>query len=235
MPAGGAMATTLLLRLAALTGEARYREAADRALASVDAVPRALSDRRSQLAVSRSPGGAGIDELAIAGDPESRRRPPWSTPADRPRGRRARTWSWPSPRTRTLRRPAAAGRPCDRRPPDGLPLPELRLPLPVTEPDALRDSSSRPPRRRRSGDLMATFVLIPGAGGEPWEWHRLAPELEALGHDVVAVELPAATTGGLGRVRRRRSRRHRRPPRPRPRRSVARRFHCAARLASAAC
>ena len=38
---------------------------------------------------------------------------------------------------------------------------------------------------------MATFVLIPGAGGDPWEWHRLAPELERLGHDVVAVRLPS--------------------------------------------
>ena len=38
---------------------------------------------------------------------------------------------------------------------------------------------------------MATFVLIPGAGGDPWEWHRLAPELEARGHDVVPVTLPA--------------------------------------------
>jgi pimeloyl-ACP methyl ester carboxylesterase len=38
---------------------------------------------------------------------------------------------------------------------------------------------------------VATFVLIPGAGGEPWEWHRLVPELEVLGHDAVAVTLPA--------------------------------------------
>ena len=38
---------------------------------------------------------------------------------------------------------------------------------------------------------MATFVLIPGAGGDPWEWHLLVPELEALGHDVVAVRLPS--------------------------------------------
>ncbi|MFD0903231.1 alpha/beta fold hydrolase [Actinomadura sediminis] len=36
---------------------------------------------------------------------------------------------------------------------------------------------------------MATFVLIPGAGGRAWYWHRLPPELR--GHDVVAVDLPA--------------------------------------------
>jgi len=35
------------------------------------------------------------------------------------------------------------------------------------------------------------FVLIPGAGGVAWEWHRLEPELRALGHDVLAIELPA--------------------------------------------
>jgi pimeloyl-ACP methyl ester carboxylesterase len=38
---------------------------------------------------------------------------------------------------------------------------------------------------------MATDVLIPGAGGEPWEWRRLASELEARGHEVVPVQLPA--------------------------------------------
>ncbi len=38
---------------------------------------------------------------------------------------------------------------------------------------------------------MATYALIPGAGGDPWEWHRLVPELEARGHEVVAVRLPA--------------------------------------------
>ena len=39
---------------------------------------------------------------------------------------------------------------------------------------------------------MATYVLIPGAGGDPWEWHRLARELEERGHEVVPVRLPAA-------------------------------------------
>ena len=39
---------------------------------------------------------------------------------------------------------------------------------------------------------MATFVLVPGAGGQAWYWHRLVPELEARGHDAIAVELPAS-------------------------------------------
>lgn len=38
---------------------------------------------------------------------------------------------------------------------------------------------------------MATYVLIPGGGGDPWEWHRLLPELEARGHEALAVRLPA--------------------------------------------
>jgi len=38
---------------------------------------------------------------------------------------------------------------------------------------------------------MTTYVLIPGAGGAAWYWHRLVPELQQRGHDVVAVSLPA--------------------------------------------
>lgn len=38
---------------------------------------------------------------------------------------------------------------------------------------------------------MATYVLIPGAGGYAWYWHLLEPELRGRGHDVVAADLPA--------------------------------------------
>ena len=38
---------------------------------------------------------------------------------------------------------------------------------------------------------MTTWVLIPGAGGAAWYWHRLVPELRQRGHEVVAVDLPA--------------------------------------------
>src|SRR3954453_10715738 len=37
---------------------------------------------------------------------------------------------------------------------------------------------------------MATYVLLHGAGSDSWYWHLVAPRLEALGHDVVAVDLP---------------------------------------------
>ncbi|TQS42359.1 alpha/beta fold hydrolase [Cryptosporangium phraense] len=39
---------------------------------------------------------------------------------------------------------------------------------------------------------MATFGLIPGAGGQAWYWHRVVPLLEAAGHRAVAVDLPAS-------------------------------------------
>ena len=38
---------------------------------------------------------------------------------------------------------------------------------------------------------MATYALIPGGGGDPWEWHQLVPELEARGHEVLAIRLPS--------------------------------------------
>jgi len=45
---------------------------------------------------------------------------------------------------------------------------------------------------------VATYVLIPGAGSDSWYWHRVTPELEARGHDVVAVDLPCGDdTAGL--------------------------------------
>jgi pimeloyl-ACP methyl ester carboxylesterase len=37
---------------------------------------------------------------------------------------------------------------------------------------------------------MANFVLIHGAGSDSWYWHLVAPKLEALGHVVIAPDLP---------------------------------------------
>ncbi|HEV3291875.1 MAG TPA: alpha/beta fold hydrolase [Streptosporangiaceae bacterium] len=44
---------------------------------------------------------------------------------------------------------------------------------------------------------MTTFVLIPGAGGTAWYWHRIVPLLAAAGHPAIAVDLPGddATAG----------------------------------------
>ena len=37
-----------------------------------------------------------------------------------------------------------------------------------------------------------TFILVPGAGGDSWYWHRVVPLLTAAGHRAVAVDLPAS-------------------------------------------
>jgi pimeloyl-ACP methyl ester carboxylesterase len=38
------------------------------------------------------------------------------------------------------------------------------------------------------------FVLIPGAGGAAWYWHRVVPLLTAAGHEAIAVDLPGDDT-----------------------------------------
>ena len=37
----------------------------------------------------------------------------------------------------------------------------------------------------------ATYVLLPGAGGDSWYWHLVAPRLRAQGHEVLTPDLPA--------------------------------------------
>jgi hypothetical protein len=37
---------------------------------------------------------------------------------------------------------------------------------------------------------MATYVLVHGSEHSSWYWHLVVPELEALGHDALAVDLP---------------------------------------------
>lgn len=45
---------------------------------------------------------------------------------------------------------------------------------------------------------MTAFVLVPGAGGRGWYWHRVVAELTRRGHQVLAVDLPGADpTAGL--------------------------------------
>ena len=41
----------------------------------------------------------------------------------------------------------------------------------------------------RTGHRRA-FVLIPGAGGAAWYWHRVIPLLQEAGHEAIAVDLP---------------------------------------------
>ncbi len=68
VPSGNAMATTILLRLAALTGQARYREAAERALGLVAEVAPRHPTFFGQWLVALDFGLADVDEVAIIGD-----------------------------------------------------------------------------------------------------------------------------------------------------------------------
>ena len=45
------------------------------------------------------------------------------------------------------------------------------------------------PTGGRTGERR-TYVLIPGAGGVAWYWHRVVPLLQAAGHEAIAVDLP---------------------------------------------
>ena len=68
VPSGGAMATTVLLRLAALTGDDRYRTAAEAALATVGPYLARYPTGFAQWLASLEVAHAGITEIAIIGD-----------------------------------------------------------------------------------------------------------------------------------------------------------------------
>jgi pimeloyl-ACP methyl ester carboxylesterase len=49
------------------------------------------------------------------------------------------------------------------------------------------------------GASSKPFLLLPGAGGDSWYWHRVTPLLPAQGHEVISPDLPASDdTAGLG-------------------------------------
>jgi len=70
LPSGGAMAATVLLRLAALTGEGRYRDAAEAALTPVVAIAAQHPTGFAQWLLAYQLASAPIDEVAIVGDPD---------------------------------------------------------------------------------------------------------------------------------------------------------------------
>ena len=71
LPSGGSMATLVLLRLGAFTGDSRYRDAAERALAPMVAIaaqhPTGFANWLTAYQLASRP----IDEIAIVGDPAS--------------------------------------------------------------------------------------------------------------------------------------------------------------------
>jgi uncharacterized protein len=71
VPSGNAMAATVLLRLAALTGEARYRDAAERTLRLVTRIVSQYPTAFAQWIVAMHAALVPTDEIAIIGEPES--------------------------------------------------------------------------------------------------------------------------------------------------------------------
>jgi uncharacterized protein YyaL (SSP411 family) len=69
VPSGGAMATTVLLRLAAFTGEGRYREAAERALRTVGPFLVRYPTGFAQWLSAATFAAADVLEVAVVGDP----------------------------------------------------------------------------------------------------------------------------------------------------------------------
>src|SRR5262245_58296226 len=53
----------------------------------------------------------------------------------------------------------------------------------MASPDDARPTSDTAVQRR-------SFVLMPGAGGMAWYWHRVVPLLQEAGHEAIAVDLP---------------------------------------------
>ncbi len=71
LPSGGAMASLVLLRLAALTGEGRYRSAAERALEPIVGIAAQHPTGFSQWLQAYQLANTPIVEVAIVGDPEA--------------------------------------------------------------------------------------------------------------------------------------------------------------------
>jgi hypothetical protein len=69
IPSGGAMATMVLLRLAALTGEGGYRSSAERALAPMTAIAAKYPTGLAQWLLAYGLASGPIVEIAIVGDP----------------------------------------------------------------------------------------------------------------------------------------------------------------------
>ena len=72
-PSGSAMATTVLLRLAALTGEPRFRATAERALAGVGPYLARYPTAFAQWLCALEAVHQGMTEVAIVGEPEATR------------------------------------------------------------------------------------------------------------------------------------------------------------------
>src|SRR5262249_26320774 len=108
-------------------------------------------------------------------------------------GARYRLGADPAAPRRLRRVPLAVRRPRPHRlplrPPARLPGRQFRPHPPPTHRRA--PAPEQGGRDRGMGDgVTRTFVLIPGAGGAAWYWHRVIPLLREAGHEAIAVDLP---------------------------------------------
>jgi uncharacterized protein YyaL (SSP411 family) len=87
VPSGGGMAATVLLRLAAWTGEARYREAADRALSTVASYLERYPTGFGQWLIAATFAAAEVLEIALVGEPGAPAMIDLEAPATRERWR----------------------------------------------------------------------------------------------------------------------------------------------------
>jgi uncharacterized protein len=141
-PSGGSMATLVLVRLAALTGEDRYRAAAERAIATVTPYLGRYPTGFANWLSAASLAVGGIVELAIAGDP--------ADPATQALLGVARSGARPDLVVAVAADPSASVIPllADRVTIDGRPTAyvcrRFACRLPVTDPDALAAQLAEP-------------------------------------------------------------------------------------------
>ena len=126
VPSGNAMATLVLLRLAAWTGEGRYRDAAERALRTVAPYLERYPTGFAQWLVALDLALAPAVEVAIVGDPADPATQ--ALLAETTRGFRPHQVVAVSASPETLGHPAARRPHRDRRQAHGLRLPRVRLP-----------------------------------------------------------------------------------------------------------
>ena len=195
VPSGNAMATLVLLRLAAWTGDGRYRDAAERAMRTVAEFVAAVSDRVRAMAGGRRPRACAGREVAIVGDPAdpatqallaevASRLPP------EPGRGRAR-------RTGRLGRPVAGGSHRRRRPRHRLRLSRVRLPAAGDRSRSASPGAAGGPGM--SDDIEVRLATTRNASGRsiacvaaPWSVPRARSTCASVGTRVAGVSSSAA-------------------------------------------
>jgi uncharacterized protein YyaL (SSP411 family) len=140
VPSGGAMAATVLLRLAAWTGEGRYRDAADRALGTTTTYLERYPTGFAQWLVAATFAAADALEVAIVGERGATATVELEAPAVHERWRPFQVLAAAAPDgIDSSVVPSLAGRVAIDGKPTAYVCRGFVCDLPVTDPDALRD------------------------------------------------------------------------------------------------